>query len=228
MPIIYAQEVSIIMDSGKHKMHHDDHTPLHLKDDHLHKRESDVLTDQLEQLKRNCKDEKTLSSINDTLSYIKQRHAHEDKSKTDENTGIAVRHNTNPIDMFKNRMALMERSIEDSILGDTRRHSLFRGMLDDMKHDMTLFDTGVGADFNRMFSEHMGGLGRQSRRLLQNYDIDDEEPEDAVGVSKQVVTETVNGKSRAKVNVEYTLKDGTKVQKTRNYEDGKPLEITQS
>ena len=187
--------------------------------DTLQKRESEVLASQLEQLKRTCTDSAALSSINNTLDYIRSRHGPQSPQNQ-----LATQNSQNPFRALQNRMDMLERSFEDSILGDMRRHSTFRALFDDLRRDVGLF--GCDGEFRHLFRESMRGLG--SGDLLRKYDVDGEEPEDAGGVSKYVETQTVNGKSKARVKVEYTLKDGTKVQKVKDFVDGKPLEITES
>ena len=192
-------------------------------------RESDLLARQLEELKKSCNDEKTLNSINQTLDYIQQRHSESNKVPPAQNN-TQVSHGANNqvaqnddwefFNSLRNRMNMIERSLEDSILGDTRRHSVFRNMIDDMRRDMELFDRNLLSDFGgRSFKDHFDYWKQHGESLLEKYKLDEKEPEDTVGVSKQVETHTVNGKTNAKVRCEYKLKDGSKITKEKEFND---------
>lgn len=193
------------------------------------KRETDILVKQLDELKKNCKDEDTMNSMNKTIEYLNQRHSQENQQQTQmtqmnqdkQGDQMAMQNTVDMFENFRDRMNMIERSIEESILGDTRKHGMFRGMLDDMRKDMQMFDNNFGLDFtDNMFKNQMNYLMSHSTDLLEQYKIDEKEPEGAVGVVKHVETHTMNGKTDAKVRCEYTLKDGSKVTKEQEFHDG--------
>ena len=182
------------------------------------KNESEVLKNQLEELRKNCTDQKTISSIDQTLNYLKQNYlsGNQQKQQVAQSGGdtVALNKDWNIFENFRNKMFNIERQIEDSILGDTRRHTMFRSMLDDMKRDMEVFDK----DFSKLDKT----IRKTEKELLDKYHIEEEEPEGTVGALKQVETRTVNGKSNAKVHCEYNLKDGSKIVRDKEFVDGQP------
>ena len=196
--------------------------------------EPSTLINQLEELKKSCNDTTTLNSINQTLNYLKQKNTEYQQTPDKEDTQVA-QHNNNQVDVhrnwdifdnFRNSMQAIEKSFEDSIFSDTRRHSLFRNMLDNMKRDMELFDRDydLGTN-NRGFRDHFNWWKEHNQDLLERYKIDDKEPDDAVGVIKEVETHTVNGKTNARVRCEYKLKDGSRVSKVKEFVEDETKQI---
>lgn len=207
------------------------------------RRNNEVVISQLEELRKSCKDDNTLASIDKTLNYVRQYHDNNNQQIADNKNSHLVNHNHNQISQYegnkvafnrdwdifddlRQRMDMVTRSIEDSIFHDTSRHNTFRSMIDDIRRDMEHFDTNFGLDIGgRNFREHFNFFRNHQKDLLEKYKIDEKEPEGAVGVVKEVETHTVNGKTNARVRCEYTLDDGSKIAKEKEFIDEKPKMI---
>lgn len=114
--------------------------------------------------------------------------------------------------------AQMETMMNRAFFGNSLFRPMFLRFHDELARDADISNRNQGSRSLNKYQEKT----KHPENLFDRYQLDDDKtPEDAIGVLRHVEQVTVNGKTTAKVRVDYTLKDGRKISKAKEFLDGK-------
>ena len=206
--------------------------------------DNDRMLAHLQEMRRNCTDQQKLASLDQTIDYLKsqqnkgsasssgnvsaqQKPAETatkepaSSSRDQEQVSPFTLHDAfNVFDDMRRSFDYMENAMNKAFFGGRGFKPLFSRLRDDMMSDVDRFNRAFDRRFiDRGIEDTFKRTEKEAEDLLEKYKIDDEVPQDAVGVNKHVEKHTVNGKTKAKVRVDYTLKDGRKISKVREFDD---------